>query len=575
MHKLFIVFKFLKNYLKREDYRTFNWVIIIGFLSGLISVFSSLLVFPYIDLLMNETSNNSFSIVLRNLFLVSSEKSAIINIGLVVLVLQIIAAVLSFGAIIYRSRFVYRLYHELSLVYLEKYLYLPYEMLSNKNTGDLSKSILSDSQQISVQYIGATMDFFIHIMTLLFFVIVLIFVNPTITIILILFLSLLAALFLFLSTRILWKIGRETNMENRQRFKIVNDIISNMKLIRVTNTEHYFLNNFSMSSEHFKAVNIKNSIVFELPKSIIELSVFTLVIGILFFASLFGMDIKSIIPLLGLYLISIYRMMPSILKINAAIHSFSTSIDVFKQFEEILEFKTVVKTQGNEIHFNNDIEFKNISFNYKNRNDVVFENLSLKIHKNEMIGIFGPSGSGKTTLLDLLLNLYQPNDGQILIDHQLVSHKDLNLSSNLFAYIPQETYILNASIKENIALGYDKTEIDETKIKNVLSQVSLLDLVEKELPNKLETIVGERGLSLSGGQRQRLGIARALYMNRDILIFDEATSALDYKTEKEILDVLNSLKGHKTIIVVSHRVDSLDSCDHIYDLNNKFLTQYK
>jgi ABC-type multidrug transport system fused ATPase/permease subunit len=213
------------------------------------------------------------------------------------------------------------------------------------------------------------------------------------------------------------------------------------------------------------------------------------------------------------------------------------------------------------------LEIKNISFAYPNTDDNVLENISFDIEEGQSIGLIGPSGAGKTTLVDIILSLLKPSDGEILIDGTNI--EDLGGQWNsIIGYVPQSLYILDDSIRRNVAFGEPIENIDDKKVWEALRIAQLDDFV-KTLPNQLETQVGEWGTRFSGGQRQRMAIARALYRNPEILVLDEATAALDNETEKDVMQAIENLQGYKTLIIVAHRLSTVQNCDTIYEVKDK------
>jgi ABC-type bacteriocin/lantibiotic exporter with double-glycine peptidase domain len=207
-----------------------------------------------------------------------------------------------------------------------------------------------------------------------------------------------------------------------------------------------------------------------------------------------------------------------------------------------------------------------INFEYNHSGNFSLIDIDLYFNKGEAIGIIGPSGSGKTTLVDILLGLIRPSSGSIYINDLKVENGFMELHSTL-AYLPQENFIIEGTLKENIALGLHVDEIDIDLVRNALESANLGDFVDS-LPDGLDTCVGEDGVMLSGGQKQRVGLARVLYFNKDIIIMDEATSALDSENERKIIDEINSLKGEKTLIVIAHRLSTVHNCDRIYKLDS-------
>jgi len=215
--------------------------------------------------------------------------------------------------------------------------------------------------------------------------------------------------------------------------------------------------------------------------------------------------------------------------------------------------------------FDKSVSLQDVTFYYPNTDEPAIENISLDIRKGESIALVGKSGSGKTTLVDIILGLLNPSSGDILVDGQSV-YSDLRAWQNLLGYIPQSIFLTDETIAQNIAFGIPKDEIDYDRVTMAVKAAQLEDLIE-QLPEGLETMVGERGMRISGGQRQRVGIARAIYHGREILVLDEATSALDPETERLVSEAIDSLAGDKTLIIIAHRLSTIENCDRVYQLD--------
>ena len=279
--------------------------------------------------------------------------------------------------------------------------------------------------------------------------------------------------------------------------------------------------------------------------------------------------------IIGVFAVASVRFIPGASKIIGSFQQIRFGAPALNTIlkENILKKKYydeyLYKRDQNSIHkFKECIELKDISFAYKNKKEnIILENLNLTINKNEIIGILGPSGSGKSTIVDILSGLLLPTSGKIFLDGKIIDHNIL--IRGLFAYVPQNVYLLNDTIKNNII--FDTTDtVNEEKLKNSV-RFSQLNEFLNSLPNNLNTFVGERGSMLSGGQVQRIGIARALYHQSEIIIFDESTNALDQKSEKKVIDEIKYLKKIKTIIIISHKESNLEICDRIYELRDKKL----
>jgi len=260
-----------------------------------------------------------------------------------------------------------------------------------------------------------------------------------------------------------------------------------------------------------------------------------------------------------------FRMIPSINRILAALQNlkyYSSSIDVISK--ELFDSPIIEKNKPSSFEFNNKITVDNLDFSYKKKK--ILEGINLDIEIGETIGIVGESGSGKSTLVDLLNGLLKPTKGTIKVDNRNIEEFITSWQLSI-GYVGQEIFLIDDTIKANIAFGIEEEKIDHNKINQVLKASQLSKFIS-ELENGVETMVGDRGIQLSGGQRQRIGIARALYHNPSVLIFDEATASLDDQTEKQVMKSIYNLKQNKTMIIIAHRISTLNQCDKIYEIQH-------
>ncbi len=272
-----------------------------------------------------------------------------------------------------------------------------------------------------------------------------------------------------------------------------------------------------------------------------------------------------------------YRILPAIQALYSQVTSITTMRYTVAEVEAELEQfnldlnrrqSTPNQTNFHAIPFRQDIRLENIRFSYPNARRPVLDNFNLVIPKMSSTGIVGTTGSGKSTLVDIILGLHTPDGGKIRVDGKALVNSDFPAWCSLIGYVPQDIYLLDASVAENVAFGVPPAEIDRESLQAAASAAQILEFIESELPNGWDTTVGERGVRLSGGQRQRIGLARALYHKPEILILDEATSALDVETEAEVMKAIQSLKGKITMIIVAHRLSTIESCDQVCRLRN-------
>jgi ABC-type multidrug transport system fused ATPase/permease subunit len=310
------------------------------------------------------------------------------------------------------------------------------------------------------------------------------------------------------------------------------------------------------------------------PRYLVEPLAFGGLVAIVVVLALQGRPFSDILPNLSVMAIAGYRLLPSLQMLYSQLVNVTSNMHTLSQLEEELfsiedEFShSPVRPSISlePLSFKREILLDKITFQYPAASTPTISSLTLAFHKNESIGIAGPSGSGKSTLIDLLLGLHLPIAGQILVDGVPLTHANMASWRSMIGYVPQDIYLMDETIAENIAFGIEPSSIDPDALRKAAQAAQILDFIERELPKGFQTVVGERGVRLSGGQRQRIGLARALYHKPQILILDEATSALDHQTEAAVMETINHLQGTMTIITIAHRLTTLDRCDHVIQL---------
>ena len=280
-----------------------------------------------------------------------------------------------------------------------------------------------------------------------------------------------------------------------------------------------------------------------------------------------GQELTGILPVLGLFGAAAFRLLPAV---NRSIMSAQT-INLNRPLVDVVAADlgliiSTATTKSDQSHLASSISVKDLSFSYENASAQALTGVSVEIFRGEAVGLVGSSGSGKSTLVDVLLGLLKPTTGRVFVDGTDI-HNNLRWWQDQIGYVPQSIFLTDDTLRRNVAFGLPKDEIDEVAIEAAIRSAQLEDFVAS-LPDGLDTIVGERGVRLSGGQRQRIGIARALYNNPDVLVLDEATSSLDTETEHGVMQAVQALQGEKTVIIVAHRLSTVEYCDRLYRLEN-------
>ncbi|MDE5697178.1 MAG: ABC transporter ATP-binding protein/permease [Lachnospiraceae bacterium] len=356
--------------------------------------------------------------------------------------------------------------------------------------------------------------------------------------------------------------------------------IYGIKDVKVLHRESFFADNYESSGRIGAGYSKNYAVMNNMPRLLIETVFLSSILGYIILYILLGNNAASLIPMLTAFAVAAIRMMPSVNRIN----TYMTDISYFRPcLDYVYENMNIneISRRNNQtlkpadpsktMQLHDRIELKEIVYAYPNTDKLIFDRASMVIPYGKSVGIMGPSGAGKSTIVDILLGLLKVREGSIQCD-------GVNIFDNYPAwlsqigYIPQSIYLVDEPIRNNIAFGIADDAIDDQRIWEVLEEAQLKDFI-KGLPEGIDTAIGDRGVRLSGGQRQRLGIARALYHNPEILVFDEATSALDNETESAVMEAINSFHGRKTMVIIAHRLNTIEKCDMIYKVDDGKITE--
>lgn len=360
-----------------------------------------------------------------------------------------------------------------------------------------------------------------------------------------------------------------TSLVNRYMLETYNGI----KEILVTRRQKFFVSRYEEAYSKQQNASVINMVSQEAPAYLIEaFCVSGIIIAVA--VRVTGMtDTAAFVPQLSAFAIAAFKILPSLGKISNAFNSLIYNLpflnDAYEDFKEVESAEESLIVEDNDFEkkiqnkrFDNLIEINNIAWKYPDAEKFVLRNLSLTINKGSSIGIIGESGAGKSTLMDTILGLYKPQEGFISVDGQRISEIPVAWS-RMIGYVPQSVFLINDTIRSNVTFGINEETISDEQVWRALEDAQIADFV-RTLPDKLDTVVGDRGVRFSGGQRQRIAIARAIFFDPDILIFDEATSALDNETEAALMDAIESFHGKKTLIIVAHRLTTIRNCDKVY-----------
>ena len=364
--------------------------------------------------------------------------------------------------------------------------------------------------------------------------------------------------------------GQKLSSVATERFRLMNEGFGGIKDVLLLGRSHDFVARFQQSGEVFARAQGTNIALSQVPRYFIELIAFGAMISlVLVLIKIHAGNLGEVLPILAFYALATFKLLPALQQIYSNISQIKGNTAALEAVEEDLqqsfddEKALKAQTDASSLKLNHAIKLRDIKFNYPNKAMSAVDVISLTIPVNSAIGIVGASGSGKTTLIDLLLGLLTPVSGDIYIDETPITPDNRRAWQDLLGFVPQSIFLSEGSIAENIAFGLPAQDIDMAQVDNAVNLAHLSELVA-ELPDGVHTKVGERGVQLSGGQRQRIGIARALYNQAEVLVFDEATSALDGITEKIVMDAIHEFSGKKTMVMIAHRLKTVEQCDLIY-----------
>lgn len=385
-----------------------------------------------------------------------------------------------------------------------------------------------------------------------------------------------ALLYFLKFRRALLETGKIQTVTGESMLKTMNESLEGFKEIRILGAEDSFYNTFAQSGKKNAESSVSRQTIGMLPRYFLEVILITFVVLVSFFILSGGNTSTQYISMLGAFGVASLRLIPSsnsIIAGLALLQAYRYPVNRLWEDLQTIPNSTAVVKMAKELpkdiqikkHSFQLLDLQNVSFRYPDTREFILRGITLKICKGESLGLVGASGEGKTTFIDLLMGLFEPEEGKIFLDNELLSGKILQQWRSQIAYIPQQIFIIDDSLKRNVALGVPDEIINMKKVELALKQSQLFSLLD-QLPQGVETLLGERGIRLSGGQRQRVALARAFYHDRDVLIMDEATSSLDNETEKEIVSQIQLLKRKKTLIVIAHRLSTIEHCDKILRL---------
>ncbi len=452
---------------------------------------------------------------------------------------------------------------------MRNYLRRNYEFYLNADTAVVQRSITSDVNNMYALILALLQMMSDGIVSL--FVITYCFLtNGTMTMILAAVMLLVMAIVKKVLKPIMYKAGKDNQDYYSGLFKWISQTVQGMKEVKIATKEQYFVDEYKKCGKGYVEAVQKYSLYNNVPKLLIESVCVAVMVGYMIVLVASGSSTENMLTVFSTLAAAAFVLLPCVNRINNQINSIAYFEPFFMGVSDNLQDEisgdkvdmTFATDEADKLPVEKSIEMKDITYAYPNTEKLIFNHADLTIPVGASVGIVGTSGAGKSTVVDILLGLLQVKSGQVLADGVDTKTQYRKWLKNV-GYIPQMIFMLDDTIRKNVAFGVPEEEIDEKRLWEVLKEAQLDEFI-KTLPEGLDTGIGERGIRLSGGQRQRIGIARALYNNPEVLILDEATSALDNDTEAAIMESINRLHGKKTLIIIAHRLQTIEKCDLVY-----------
>jgi ABC-type multidrug transport system fused ATPase/permease subunit len=573
------ILKRLNVLLDGKQKRRMVLIIFLMLIGGILESLSISVVIPVMQAVIDPVKlmeNKYAAMVYERLHLSSS-----MQLTMILMAALIVAFVLKnlflFLQNVVQLRFVYTNQFATSRKLMINFMERKYEYYLNADTAVIQRNITSDVNNMYA-LILTILQFTSEIVVFICLAAVLLMVDAKMILSITALLLLMLIIIKKVLRPIMYKAGQDNQDYYSGLFKWINEAVAGIKEIKVANKENYFITEYAKCGAGYVNAVQKYNIFNSTPRLLIETVCIAGLVAYMMVVVAHGASVDELLPQIAVFGLAAMRLLPSANRIN----NYTTSISYLEPFlwnvsdnlkedindkDMIYDVSSYAKPiEVTKLPLTKEIRLENITYKYPNTDVLIFDNANMTIPIGEAVGVVGTSGAGKTTIIDILLGLLDLQSGSILADGVNVNSNYKGWLKNI-GYIPQTIFMLDSTIRKNVAFGYADEDIDDERVWAVLKEAQLDEFV-RGLPEGLDTSIGERGIRLSGGQRQRIGIARALFEDPELLVLDEATSALDNETEAAIMDSINILAGKKTLVIIAHRLQTIEKCNMVYRVEN-------
>ncbi len=546
-------------------------------LVAILEIFSVASIIPFMALVadMNQLQEDGFIAQVYQSSGITSETQFMFLMGLCVLTILIISSLISIFTIWKLSMFAFSIGSEIADRLYTYYLRQDWLFHSEGSSAQLTKKIATETVRVTGGILVPLMHLNAKFVLALLMITSIFIYDAKVAIVGAIIFSLTYYTLTIAVKRRLESYGLATTKVMEQRFRLMNEGFGGIKDLLLLGRDYDFIKRFNKTGVFLAFSQGTGTALIQAPRYLIELLAFgSLILLILYLLISYDGDLSVILPILTLYAVGAIKLLPAFQQIYQSISVINSNTAAFNEIREDLkniklaELQTLkAKDKQSYLYPKKQLALKNISFTYPNKDKKVLNQINISIPARSIIGIVGPSGAGKSTIIDVLLGLIKPQQGYLVVDDTVIDDHNRRSWQNSIGFVAQNIFLSEGTIAENVAFGLPNEEINLEQVQKALNLASLEEFCET-LSDGIHTKVGERGVQLSGGQRQRIGIARALYHKVEVIVFDEATSSLDGITEKQIMEAIHGLSGNNTIILIAHRLKTVQNCDQIYFIEN-------
>ncbi|HAS90224.1 MAG TPA: ABC transporter ATP-binding protein [Desulfovibrio sp.] len=554
--------KKIKGLLNPAQKRSIFGLVVLSILISGIETVGISAILPFISVASDFSlvTDNKYYQFAYNLFGFSDMQAFVVAFGFVLVGFYLSRGIFNLCYMYFIQRYSQGIFLSLATKIFSNYVHIKYQDMTTRNSSDLSKKLITETTNAAM--------FFYSLLLLIselfvssFLYTALLVVNWKVTLILTGFLGLMVLLLVKVISRLIKKEGLKRNHFQEVYYRTISETLNNLKFIKLMAGEETAVKALHKSGQGYVNAMVMNNTYNTVPRLSLESIGFSLLIAALIYALMQGQNVAAIIPVVSLFALAMYRMLPSV---NRILSSYNNMLYYTKSIELLHDDLNIAthKLGNAPLNFNEQINIRNMDFGYTE--DLILKNINMEIKKGEKIALIGESGAGKSTLADIIIGMYTSFSGNIDVDNNRLTEKNMLSWREKIGYIPQSIYLFDSTVAENVTFGRKK---EEKRLKEALDKAELTPFLEQN--EGVNTPVGEDGSQLSGGQKQRIAIARAIYGNPDLLVLDEATSALDSQTEKRIMDHIFKVSEGKTLIIIAHRLSTIEQCDKIYRIEDK------